>query len=766
MTTLYHLVHEHPPNSFKYLKSVRDDPIAQDHKQTAIRLIKSQPKFQQFEIEADIYLCLEPMGQGVERRRMLEDAAKNPSDSDKVQDFSGQGMQQELMVVFSASLSLHYKVFEELRSSYKSFLGSEVVAYPGDSPKVVYDHASAGSCENLALYQLPDEDYAQALVTGQLGKHQIQQHRTIACPLEQNLRTIGTSNLIFVFTAKRPLQIPYALFDGRSNPYQFVHGGSIEATSEDPVKLLHEEFRRLMKPKIPLETDDYRIHVYEPREALQLSILKDLKLDDDSFVDESYQFFNPGEKLSKWEHRTLLVVFQPEILTHIQRDTEQRILDDCPGKDKLMAPISLLYQPFGYFRDIRCGLEVPGEKDFPEDKLKEDVNALANEMTKFFNKEDQRRSKFMRCLEPILKVPPNSIKASMLPSSRKISDGHLDGEHGAMVICIECKNELSSASCEPNPQLASYIATSFAKQAEDQPELFQRWRVPALGVTLVGPAIQFFGVIWIGQVRVVPLTPSLPMIDPTGEEFRWDLLLAFKAAALVSSKIKSDIKDFLRVLKSSPDSWPCPLTIKTSRHPSVTEIDIFPKRGSEKIQFILESRFDDFEHRHLYHATLVSSNPSKIFVKFSQLYSKDLHAFCALKGLAPRIFGFQQLHGGWYAVAMESIDVKDHEHIKPSPQRAQEWKENICNLVNAFHGENLVHGDLRLANFVFTNERMLLVDFDWGGEEGKAKFPHELLIGELGVSNQKLRDRLITKKHDQECLSEVLKWVDRMSSGQ
>lgn len=48
------------------------------------------------------------------------------------------------------------------------------------------------------------------------------------------------------------------------------------------------------------------------------------------------------------------------------------------------------------------------------------------------------------------------------------------------------------------------------------------------------------------------------------------------------------------------------------------------------------------------------------------------------------------------------------------------WKENIETLVKDFHQQATVHGDLRLANFIFTESknlgRILLVDFDRGGE--------------------------------------------------
>jgi hypothetical protein len=254
------------------------------------------------------------------------------------------------------------------------------------------------------------------------------------------------------------------------------------------------------------------------------------------------------------------------------------------------------------------------------------------------------------------------------------------------------------------------------------------------------------------------------MVDPTGEEFRWDLFLAFKAASIVFSKIKTDIKGFIRVLEGPCVDWPLPMTTKTCHFPSITEIDAFPN-SRLKIKFILDSRHDRVEQRHLYHARLVTptSSDEAIYVKFSQRYSVDLHGFCASRGLAPRILGFQQLSGGWFAVAMEKIDIVDHENIMSFPD-GEKWKGDIKELVDAFHREDWVHGDLRLANFVLTkNEnprRILLVDFDWGGKEGEVVFPHEQLNEELGVSNNQLRDRRITKHHDQECLSKVLKWLD------
>lgn len=275
-------------------------------------------------------------------------------------------------------------------------------------------------------------------------------------------------------------------------------------------------------------------------------------------------------------------------------------------------------------------------------------------------------------------------------------------------------------------------------------------------------------------MRVVPLTPSLPTVDPTGGEFRWNLFLALKAASIIFTKIRTDVQDILQVLQGPPMDWPPPMTTVMSQLPSITEIDAFPDPRSGKIKFVLEFRHDGVRDRYLYYARLVSpiSSAESIYVKFSQRYSPDLHRFCASRGLAPNILGFQQLSGGWFAIAMEKINTMHPWLITSGIEAATEakgWRENIEALVDDFHQEDFVHGDLRLANFVFTTDespqRMLLIDFDWGGKEGEVTFPNEELIEELEVSSRQLRGRKITKEHDRRCISKVLQVLGNLIRG-
>ncbi|KAF8317841.1 uncharacterized protein EI90DRAFT_3021241 [Cantharellus anzutake] len=157
----------------------------------------------------------------------LEDVAKNHLDSDKVELILEQATQCELMVVFKVwsyhyrhQLDFNFMVFEESGSSFGQ---PEWMAHPWDSLKGLYDYVSSfviphlGSEENLrvlSLYQMPNEDYFQLQKAGKLEPIQLQKTMTLLLDLEAPLWKIGLSNLIFAFTVKWELHIPYALFDG------------------------------------------------------------------------------------------------------------------------------------------------------------------------------------------------------------------------------------------------------------------------------------------------------------------------------------------------------------------------------------------------------------------------------------------------------------------------------------------------------------------------------------------------------------------------
>jgi hypothetical protein len=70
--------------------------------------------------------------------------------------------------------------------------------------------------------------------------------------------------------------------------------------------------------------------------------------------------------------------------------------------------------------------------------------------------------------------------------------------------------------------------------------------------------------------------------------------------------------------------------------------------------------------------------------------------------------------------------------------------------VEDIHKEGLVHGNLSNSNFIVPAkepERIMLVNFDWGGEHGKVSFPTRLLHKEL-TGGKEMGCLAITKEHN------------------
>jgi hypothetical protein len=254
----------------------------------------------------------------------------------------------------------------------------------------------------------------------------------------------------------------------------------------------------------------------------------------------------------------------------------------------------------------------------------------------------------------------------------------------------------------------------------------------------------------------------LPCATPIDDErSRRNLFLAFKAASIVIAKIEADVA---RLVRETPPRIP----LGSCKLPSVTGIKAVAPSSSSRINFTLVDRYDEkVEHRNLYHARLTSTD-EEIYVKFTERYSFDLHVFCTKRGLAPELLGFEQIPGGWFALAMKKIDIIDPREIKPCDFSGLDtWKKDIRKLVEDFHSEGLVHGDLRLPNFIFTKDtphRMLLIDFDWGGKEKEVFFPRGKLAFELSAQDGQdgCLDRPITREDDDRVLAGTFRLLDKI----
>ena len=111
-------------------------------------------------------------------------------------------------------------------------------------------------------------------------------------------------------------------------------------------------------------------------------------------------------------------------------------------------------------------------------------------MTQFFDAEHERRDRGLR-------HPNNIFKARRLDSIPRISpspigtvasDVHNVADDGTTSIVVEFKKEQVGNSASPQVELAGYVAHLFS---EMNPEVYEQWRVPCLGLTIVGEPDNF-----------------------------------------------------------------------------------------------------------------------------------------------------------------------------------------------------------------------------------------------------------------------------------
>ncbi|KAF8330667.1 hypothetical protein F5887DRAFT_1287113 [Amanita rubescens] len=236
-----------------------------------------------------------------------------------------------------------------------------------------------------------------------------------------------------------------------------------------------------------------------------------------------------------------------EAYESLQRDPSQKIFDDRPEPDPHFPPVALLYEGFGHFLDIMDGRrDVPGLTDIDIMELHKEVDGFASQMNRFYQNEDARREAGLPYLARIFsarrgtQIPP--LQASSIGSAR--TDGHTTGPLGAGTFCAVFKNKITGIGAIPQVELTCYVVRLNAMRMDDDRELYLRWRVPCLGLTIIGCKLEFYAIVAIDhRFRLVSLTPTLSCIQSASDgRDRASLYLAFTAASVLQASILQDIE--------------------------------------------------------------------------------------------------------------------------------------------------------------------------------------------------------------------------------
>jgi hypothetical protein len=120
-----------------------------------------------------------------------------------------------------------------------------------------------------------------------------------------------------------------------------------------------------------------------------------------------------------------------------------------------------------------------------------------------------------------------------------------------------------------------------------------------------------------------------------------------------------------------------------------------------------------------------------LVVKFTKTYCSEAHTIChSFHRAAPQLYAVEALAGGWFIVVMELL--REFEMYFPlDPSLPDALEAVVVNL----HAQDFIHGDLRVCNILVgpledsadvadrKRRRICLIDFDWSGKEGNARYP-------------------------------------------
>ncbi|CAG8566192.1 4196_t:CDS:2, partial [Funneliformis caledonium] len=304
----------------------------------------------------------------------------------------------------------------------------------------------------------------------------------------------------------------------------------------------------------------------------------------------------------------------------------------------------------------------------------ESLGKLVLDMQEFYNVEEERLAKFTSWASKYFNCPVDALPLG--GHSRKI------------------KNELRDGSGCPYRQVcASYARFISQKRPPDCYGLH-----PTFLIYLAGPYLGIAGAIFGDKCVVEPLTPLIPLMH-------LESLKDYYNKLCLPTEINADLP--------RREAYPYPNSFNNENGYEF-QFEYKEKLVDDKLLFIVQEL----------------TNQQLFVVKFIRRYGADVHRDCAKVNIAPKLIAFEKLAGNWFMVVMEYLLS---EHFTCMYDILQEGDQNISFLTqksievaNELHKMNYVHGDFRTSNFMISKDRkqVMIVDFDWAGEEGSAKYPH------------------------------------------
>lgn len=269
-------------------------------------------------------------------------------------------------------------------------------------------------------------------------------------------------------------------------------------------------------------------------------------------------------------------------------------------------------------------------------------------------------------------------------------------------------------------------------------------------ISVAGPYISFGGAILVDAFTVESFTDYIYL---GGNPFAQERIIQLARIFVVLSQALLSLKRFYQELKLKPTPdlprlFPCP-TYFSDRMPQT--------KLTFTARFNYEGRESDDYRRSLFRGTY---GDKEVLIKFCARYGGDGHRIVAEKRHAPELFFCEQIQGGVTMVIMKFIAGQDAYYRFKNFDLPPSILDDVKSAIEVLHGVGLVFGDLRRPNIIIDKltgqERALLIDFEWVGQDGQARYP--ALLNDSGVirwANGVQPHAIMKQEHDLEMINKL-----------
>ena len=165
------------------------------------------------------------------------------------------------------------------------------------------------------------------------------------------------------------------------------------------------------------------------------------------------------------------------------------------------------------------------------------------------------------------------------------------------------------------------------------------------------------------------------------------------------------------------------------------------------------------------HARTCGHSARDIVVKFVNQYGERAHRLLAENDLAPALFYYGSpcldKEPSYHSLSMVVMDYIDGDTLASakkneiSNEKETQIVRSVQRSIKTLHFHGLVFGDLRSRNVMITKtNEVKLIDFNWAGEEGQAKYP-SLISSDIKWAEGVEALGVIKKVHDLEMLDRL-----------